>query len=150
SPQGEMADALAFDPAGFMQRYVMTLDSRRFIDVAARLEPALRALAARGDARALWTVSTMLHGVSMEGTQGQGSRAHTASRLLRLFEDPAILAPVAEQLLTSAEESRDHARRLLLHAGIGGAYGLYGARVKLAAEQTVRPPFVAVMKDFGA
>ena len=46
-----------------------------------------------------------------------------------------MLASVAEQLLTGSDEVRDYAKRLLVHAGVAGAYGLYGARVKLANEQ---------------
>jgi serine/threonine-protein kinase len=145
----EVADAIAFDPAGWLRSYVKTPDPRVFSQLAQRLEPALRTLAARGDARTLWMVSSTLHGVSMEGTQAVGSRAQTASRVLRVFDDPAILSAVAEQLLTGGEEARDYARRLLLHAGVAGAYGLYGARVKLASEQAIRGPFVTVLKDFG-
>jgi serine/threonine-protein kinase len=145
----EVADAIAFDPPGWLRSYVKTPDPRVFAQLASRLEPALRTLAARGDARTLWLVSSTLHGVSMEGTQGVGSRAQTASRVLRVFEDPAILAAVAEQLLAGGEEARDYARRLLLHAGVAGAYGLYGARVKLANEQAIRGAFVTVLKDFG-
>jgi serine/threonine-protein kinase len=85
----------------------------------------------------------------MEGTQGAGSRAHTASKLLKVFDDPQILASVADQLLTGTEDARDHARRLLVHAGVAGAYGVYGARVKFANEQAIRGPFTTVLKDFG-
>jgi serine/threonine-protein kinase len=120
-----------------------------FKQAAGRLEPALRALAAAGETRALWAVSSTLNGIAMEGTQAVGSRAHVAANLLRVFSDPAILSSVAEQLLIGSEESRDHAKRILVNAGVAGAYGLYGARVKLAGEQTIRGPFTTVLKDFG-
>jgi serine/threonine-protein kinase len=147
--QDDIADALAFDPQGWLRSYVKTPDPRAFAQLAGRLEPALRNLAARGDTKTLWTVSSTLNGISMEGTQAVGSRAQVAAKVLRVFDDPAMLAQVAEQLLVGNEEARDFARRLVLHTGVAGAYGLYGARVKLAAEQAIRGPFVTVLKDFG-
>jgi serine/threonine protein kinase len=145
----EVAEALVHNPAAWLQRFTQTPDPRVFKQVAGRLEPALRALAAAGETRALWAVSSTLNGIAMEGTQAVGSRAHVAANLLRVFSDPAILSSVAEQLLTGSEESRDHAKRILVNAGVAGAYGLYGARVKLANEQTIRGPFTTVLKDFG-
>jgi serine/threonine-protein kinase len=145
----EVADALVQNAAGWLQRFTTIPDPRAFAQLAQRLEPALRTLAAAGETRALWAVSSTLHGVAMEGTQAVGSRAHVATTLLRVFADPAILSSVAEQLLTGSEDVRDHARRLLVHAGVAGAYGLYGARVKLANEQAIRGPFTTVLKDFG-
>ncbi len=145
----EVAAALLHDAAGWMQRFTKTQDPRQFAHLAQRLESAVRVLATAGQTRALWTVSTSLHNVAMQGTQAVGSRAHTASTLLRIFDDPTILATVAEQLLTGEEDARDHAKRLLVHAGVAGAYGLYGARVKLANEQSIRGVFTAVLKDFG-
>jgi serine/threonine protein kinase len=145
----EVAEALVQNPAAWLQRFTQTPDPRVFKQVAGRLEPALRALAAAGETRALWAVSSTLNGIAMEGTQAVGSRAHVAANLLRVFSDPAILSGVAEQLLTGSEESRDHAKRILVNAGVAGAYGLYGARVKLASEQTIRGPFTTVLKDFG-
>ncbi|HEY8073420.1 MAG TPA: serine/threonine-protein kinase, partial [Labilithrix sp.] len=145
----ELADKLAFDAQGWLRQFARTPDPRAFSQLAARLEPALRVLAMRGDAKALWTVSSTLHGLSMDGTQTLGSRAHAASKILRIFEDPQILGFVAEQLLTGSDDGRDYARRLILHGGVAGAYGLYGARVKLANEQAIRGPFVTTLKDFG-
>ena len=146
--QNEIADALQLDPAGWMARLAKA-DARSFAQLAHRLEPALRVLAGRRDARTLWTVSTALQAMSMEGTQAAGSRAHTAALVLRVFEDPAVLGLIAEQLLVGGDDGREHARRLLVHAGVAGAYGLYGARVKLAADPAVRAPFGAALKDFG-
>jgi hypothetical protein len=145
----EVALALVENPALWLKRFTQTPDPRVFKQAAARLEPALRALAAAGETRALWAVSSTLNGIAMEGTQAVGSRAHIAANLVRLFSDPAILSGVAEQLLTGNEEIRDHAKRLLVNAGVAGAYGLYGARVKLANEQSIRGTFTTVLKDFG-
>jgi serine/threonine-protein kinase len=145
----EIAEALIQNPAGWLQRFAKTPDPRAFKQAAQRLEVALRSLAAAGEIKALWAVSSTLHGIAMEGTQAVNSRAHVAATLLRMFEDPAILSGVAEQLLTGTEEIREHAKRLLVHAGVAGAYGLYGARVKLANEQAIRGVFTTVLKDFG-
>jgi serine/threonine-protein kinase len=145
----EVAQALVENAAPWLQRFTQTPDPRVFKQAAARLEPALRTLAAAGETRALWAVSSALNGLAMEGTQAVGSRAHVAATVLRVFSDPAILSSVAEQLLTGGEDSRDYAKRLLVNAGVAGAYGLYGARVKLANEQGARGIFTTVLKDFG-
>ena len=69
---------------------------------------------------------------------------------LRLFTDPAMLGPVAERLLAGGEdEQREPARKLLVQAGVASAYALYGARVKLAANERVRIPFVETMRLLG-
>ncbi|AKU98918.1 serine/threonine protein kinase [Labilithrix luteola] len=148
-PPDELADALQQNAAGWLRRVAKTTDVRAFSQFALRLDPALRALAARGDTKTLWAVSSTLQGIAMEGPQAAGSRAQIASRVSRVFEDPAILATVAEQLLSGTEEARDYARRLLVHGGISGAYGLYGARVKLASDPHIRGPFIAAVKDCG-
>ncbi len=154
SPHGgialdEVAEALVDNPAVWLQRFAKTPDPRTFKQAAQRLESALRTLAAAGETRALWAVASTLRGIAMEGTQALGSRAHVAVSLLRFFEDPAVLAGIAEQLLVGTEDTRDHAKRLLVHAGVAGAYGLYGARVKLANDPSIRGPFTTVLKDFG-
>lgn len=149
SPASIDADALSDNPARWAQGLAQINDPAAFAQATHKLDPALRVLAARGDVNALWSVSSTLHGIAMEGSGATGSRAWTASKLLRVFEDPAILLQVAEQLLGGPREARDRARRLLVHAGVAGAYGLYGARVKLARAPDVRPQFIAVTKDFG-
>ena len=145
----EIADALVQNPAAWLRSFTQSPDPRAFKQIAQRLEPSLRTLAAAGEMKALWAVSSTLHGISMEGTQASGSRAHIAATLLRVFDDPAILSLVAEQLLKGSEEARDHAKRILVHAGVAGAYGLYGARVKLANDQGIRGIFTTVLQDFG-
>jgi serine/threonine-protein kinase len=144
----EIADALVQNAAAWLRGFAQAPDAR-FAQLAQRLEPSLRSLAAAGQTRALWFVSSTLHGIAAEGRQASGSRAHVAATLLRVFDDPAIVSLVAEQLLTGPEEARDHAKRILLHAGVAGAYALYGARVKLANEQAIRGVFTTVLKDFG-
>ena len=145
----ELAEALVQNTAAWLRSFTQTPDPRTFAKLAQRLEPSLRTLAAAGETRVLWAVSSTLNGIAMEGTQAAGSRAHVAARLLRVFDDPAVLSFVAEQLLTGTEEASEHAKRILVHAGVAGAYGLYGARVKLAHEQAIRGVFTTVLKDFG-
>lgn len=141
--------AIATNTTAWIQELAKQRDPRAFAKLAQRLEPQIRALAGRGEAKTLWAVSSALHGIAMEGTQAAGSRAHVAAEILRIFDDPAILATVAEQLLVGPEDSRDYARRILVNAGVAGAYGLYGARVKLANEEATRKTFTATLKDFG-
>jgi serine/threonine-protein kinase len=144
------ADALAQNTLGWTTRLAQTTDPKAFAQTAQKLEGALRVLAQRGEVDTLWRVSSTMHGIASEGRGTVGSRAWSAAKLLRVFDDPSILAQIAEQLLNGPAEGRDKARRLLVHAGVAGAYGLYGARVKLARVPAVRPSFVTVLKDFGA
>jgi len=143
------ADGLAQNTIAWTTRLAQTEDPAAFAHAAQKLEGALRVLAQRGEVDALWRVSSVMGGVASEGSAAVGSRAWSAAKLLRVFDDPAILVQIAEQLLNGPAESRDKARRLLVHAGVAGAYGLYGARVKLARVPAVRPSFVTVLKDFG-
>lgn len=145
-PEGD----LSANTIAWAQRLAQTSDPKAFAAASQKLEPALRALAQRGDMHALWTVSSTMHGIASEGSGAVGSRAWSASKLLKVFDDPAILVQIGEQLLAAAQpEMRDKARRLVIHAGVAGAYGVYGARVKHAKTPAVRGQFVTVLKDFG-
>jgi serine/threonine protein kinase len=143
------ADALVQNTLAWTTRLAQTTDPTAFAHAAQKVESVLKLLAQRGEVDALWRVSSTMHGIASEGRGAVGSRAWSAAKLLRVFDDPAILVQIAEQLLTGPAESRDKARRLLVHAGVAGAYGLYGARVKLARVAAVRPLFVTILKDFG-
>jgi len=144
-----VADSLAQNVVAWTTRLGQTEDSAVFAQAAQKLEGALKILAQRGEVDALWRVSSTIHGIASQGSASVGSRAWSATKLLRVFEDPAILVQIAEQLLNGPAEKRDKARRLLVNAGVAGAYGLYGARVKLARVPSVRPLFVTLLKDFG-
>ena len=144
-----VADALAQNVVAWTTRLGQTTDPTAFAHAAQKLEGAVKVLAHRGEVDALWRVSSTIHGIASEGSGAPGSRAWSATKLLRVFEDPAILVQIAEQLLNGPADKRDKARRLLVNAGVAGAYGLYGARVKLARVAAVRPLFVTVLKDFG-
>jgi len=138
----ELAAVIAVNPAQWMQQLARSNDPRAF----AKLESAVRSLAASGDVHTLWTVVGTLQTMS----QGSAASGELASRALRAFEDPSVLALVAEHLLTGDETSRETAKRILVQAGVAGAYGLYGARVKLAGDPSARGPFGAAIAEFGA
>lgn len=143
----DLAEALVLDPTTWLTRFASERDATAFAALAAELERAVRVLALRGEARALRAVSSVVHGIATESNRLTGSaRAAHANELLRLFADPAMLAPVADRLLV--EDSVD-AQALVVRAGVAGAYALYGARVKHAASPRVRRPFVATMLALG-
>ncbi len=143
------AELVAQNAAALGRELAKTTDAAQFAQLAARVEGTVRALATHGDVKSLWTLSSILHGVATEGIQGKGARGGYAERVLRVFADPQVLSSVGERALAGADEARDFGRRLLVNAGVAGAYGLYGARVKLAAEPQIRAPFVQTTKDFG-
>lgn len=142
-------DLLAPKALAFMQRLVKTTEPTQFAQGAQQLEAPLRTLASRGDVETLWQVASTMHGIATEGNGAVGTRAWSAAKLLRVFEDPTLLTQVGEQYLAGRQEVREKARRLLVNGGVAGAYGLYGARVKHASNAATRQPFVTLLKDFG-
>lgn len=149
APPSTGGDSLAQNALAWSARLAKTTDPAAFAQGSQKLEGALRILSQNGEVDTLWRISSTMHGIAAEGSGAVGSRASSAAKLLRVFEDPAMLVQIAEQLLNGPPDTRDKARRLLVHAGVAGAYGLYGARVKLARFPTVRPLFVTMSKDFG-
>lgn len=145
----ELADVLARDPRPWLARFVQERDPRAFEQQVTDLDRAVRVLAHHGDAKALWAVSSAVHGLVSEGTQGPNTRAARASKLLHLFSDPGMLGPIADRLLAREDDARDAAQTLLVRARVAGAYALYGARVKHATDPRVRGPFVATMQALG-
>jgi serine/threonine-protein kinase len=141
-----IADVLAQDPARWLTKLTNERDPRTFEHMLVDLESALRLLAKRADARALWAASSALHGIA---TEPQGRRSAAAAPLLKLFGDPSMLLPIAERLLARDDGHRDAARTLVLRARVAGAYALYGARVKLAADERARGPFIEAMRALG-
>ena len=145
----ELADVLSNDAVAWLKPFVEERDPNAFAQKLAELDRAVRILAHRADAKALWAVSSTVHGLATEGTQGPNTRAAKAAALLRLFADPGMLGPVAERLLTPDDDAREAAQTLLVRAKVAGAYALYGARVKLAVHPRARAPFVAAMSAVG-
>jgi serine/threonine protein kinase len=144
----EVSTSLARDPRTWLTKLVAERDPRVLDKMLGEVEGAARILAQRADARVLRAVSSTIHGIATDETRHAAIRA-SASSVLRVFSDPALLAPIAERLLARGDDQREAARTLVLHAGVAGAYALYGARVKLATEPSVREPFVATMKALG-
>ncbi len=150
APKDEAADVLEHATEAWLRHLDQTREPGAFTRSAQSVESLLRALVAAGEMQTLRMVSTAMRAVSTESTQVVGSRAHTSATLLRVLDDPAVLLGVAEHLLKGSESARDHARHLLIDAGVAGAYGLYGARVKFASEATTRGAFTVALKEFGA
>lgn len=145
----ELASVLSRDPVPWLKRFVEERDPHLFEQQATELDRAVRVLAHRGDAKALWAVSSAVHGLAVEAARVPDERAETAAALLRLFADPGMLGPIADRLLAYDDDARDAARTLLVRARVAGAYALYGSRVKLATHPGVRAPFVATMSELG-
>lgn len=85
-----------------------------------------------------------------ERLQDESARA-TLAGVARLFHDPQVLGPIATRLLSLAltDEGRTACAQLIADARVAGAYALYGARTKIAADQHARIAFVMTMKSLG-
>lgn len=144
----EVSTSLARDPRTWLTKLVAERDARVLDTMLGEVEGAARILAQRADARVLRAVSSTIHGIATDEARHPAIRA-SASAVMRVFSDPALLAPIAERLLAREDDQREAARTLVLQAGVAGAYALYGARVKLATDAAAREPFVATMKALG-
>ena len=143
----EVSVSLARDPKKWLTQLLEERDARLFDKMLGEVGPAARLLAQKADARALRALSSTIHGIATDGKRPAAIRA-SATTVMKVFAEPTLLAPVAEKLLQRGDDS-DAARALVLDAGPAGAYALYGARVKLAADPAVREPFVATMRALG-
>ncbi|HEY8073656.1 MAG TPA: serine/threonine-protein kinase, partial [Labilithrix sp.] len=143
-----LAAALVADPARVLARIAQTTDARTFRSIAGQLEAAIHELASAGDGGALWKLTSTLDVIATEPTQGPTTRAATAAVLLRVTYDPQVLAPIAESVLASAQNATDLGWRLLVRAGLGGAYAAYSARVKNPSPDA-RRRFVLVLHEIG-
>ena len=143
----EVSVSLARDPKKWLTQLLEERDARLFDKMLGEVEPAARLLAQKADAKALRALSSTIHGIATDVKRPAVIRA-SALTVMKVFADPALLAPVAEKLLQRGEDS-EAASALVLDAGPAGAYALYGARVKLAADAAVREPFVATMRALG-
>lgn len=108
----------------------------------------IRAAAAEADVLKLRVILQVLDKLEpvVEADEGAGA-AHAS--IFALFQDPATMLPVAGRLLAYDEEGREAATEVMARAGAGGAYALYSARTKVAADQNVRIAFVTTMKAYG-
>jgi serine/threonine protein kinase len=144
----EVSSSLARDPRTWLTKLIAERDPRALDKMLDEVEGAARLLAARADARVLRSVSSTIHGIATDEARHPTIRAN-ASKVMKVFSEPALLAPIAERLLAHDDDQREAARTLVLQAAGAGAYALYGARVKLAAHPEVRVPFVLTMRALG-
>ena len=144
----EVSLSLSRDPKTWLTKLLEERDARIVDKMLGEVEGAARLLAQQSDARTLRAVSSTIHGIATDDQRHAAIRARAAAAA-HVFADPTLLAPIAERLLTRDDDHRDAAKALLLDAGIGGAYALYGARVKVAASQSARIPFVETMRGIG-
>jgi serine/threonine-protein kinase len=149
APGEDLVDTLQRDPTPWLAKFVQEADPRQFVQHVSALDRAVRVLAHRADARALWAVSSAVHGILSEETQGPNTRAARVSKLIQLFSDPGMLGPIAERVLANDDHAREAGRTLLVRARVAGAYAIYGARVKHANNAAVRAPFVETMQALG-
>src|SRR5262249_34006785 len=125
---GQMVDQLAREPGKWLSDLGKVTDAGKFSTLCQSLELAIPVLSTRREVGSLWRISSVLRMMAGEGAT-KGERAIAADRALKVLQDPAVLAPAAEDLLHGPEASRE-ARGLLLASGVAGAYALYGARVR--------------------
>src|SRR5262249_5178756 len=117
-PASPEMETLAQKAPAWCARLAKTGDGTATRHAAQKRAPALRAVSSRGDVEALWTIWSTMHGIASEIGGAVGSRAWSASKLLRVLDDPLILIQVAEAVLVGPPGPRDKARRMLMHAGV--------------------------------
>jgi serine/threonine protein kinase len=144
----EVSLSLAREPKTWLTKLLEERDTRVVDKMLDEVEGAARMLAQNADARTLRAVSSTIHGIATDDKRHAAVRGRAAAAM-RVFTDPTLLAPIAERLLTQRDEHREAAHTLLLDAGVAGAYAIYGARVKVAASQSARAPFVETMRGIG-
>ncbi len=137
-PDGrDFASQLARDPSAYLAKLAEAKTPQRFAEVIAALDNAAPKLLERREAAALAKLAAALDVVALE----PGGRSAIASSALKPFSDPQMLGGIAELALTGSDEEAAVATKLIVRAGVGGAYALYAARVKnhgKTARQRVR------------
>ena len=149
-PSHALADVLAKDASAWLGDLAQQRDRRALVRRIAELDGAVRVLAERADARTLQRISAVVTGLG-ERIGNDATARDALAGVARLFVDPEVLAPVAARLLSPQEEGEAEAAVTLIGAArVAGAYALYGARTKIAAEPRARIAFVTTMKSLGA
>jgi hypothetical protein len=90
-----------------------------------------------------------LHRDAKGAQPGEGSREQLAARALRSFVDPAVVAAVADNMLTGPPAVRESAQALLVAYGMSGARALCSARKRAGSERSVRTRFSEALRDMG-
>jgi serine/threonine protein kinase len=147
-PVQVLADLLITDPVRWLADLAVTTDPNEFAAMCSELEGALPIVAKSARLDVMWRIRSTLAVIVEEGPATHASRPAGANRVLKALQDKAILAPAAHELLHGQPASRQ-ASGLLLAAGVGGAYVLYGARTKSAPDPEVRLRFTGMMREIG-
>ena len=147
TPGQALAGALATDVKAALGQIVHERDPRAFVRRLAELDDAVRILAQRADVRTLAQVSLIVAGLE-ERVRDDAAARESLAGVARSFVDPEVLAPIAVALLAQ-QDAGAAAVELIAHAGVAGAYALYGARTKSLADPRARIAFVTTMKSLG-
>lgn len=143
-----VANALVSDASAWLGELAHERDPRRQRTKLVDLATAARILAGRAEVRALQMVSAVVFGLE-DRIEAKDKETHEAlSGVVKLFSDPEILAPICHRLLTNPE-GREAAAELVAEARVAGAFALYSARSRIAADQQARIAFVTTMKSIG-
>jgi serine/threonine-protein kinase len=142
------ADRLVRDPVRWLADFAATTDPDQFSILCSDLEAAVPHIAKSGRLDVMWRIRSMLAVIQEEGPATPSSRPSGAHRVLKALQDPTVLAPAAQDLLHGQPPSRQ-ASGLLLAAGVGGAYVLYGVRAKSGADDEVSKRFTGMMREIG-
>jgi serine/threonine-protein kinase len=143
-----LAERLVRDPVHWLADLAATTDPREFATLCAELEAALPIISQSARLDVMWRIRSTLAVIVEEGPATPSSRPSGAHRVLKALQDPRMLAPAANDLLHGQPPARQ-ASALLLAAGVGGAYVLYGARAKSPADDEVRARFTGMMREIG-
>jgi hypothetical protein len=142
-PPGDVTRAIA----PFLKRLAATPDPAKFGALLAPVGPQIRTLLEQGHLDAAWRLRSTLDLVAAD-PPGPLSRAEHAKKALEAFDDPQVLAPLADRALDGLEDRERHASKLILRAGRRGAHALYQARLKHGVFEA-RERFVALMGQMG-
>jgi serine/threonine protein kinase len=135
--------------APFLRQLSETTGVREFAALATPLEPKIRTLVEQAHGETVWRLRSTLEMIAAEPANSAGeSRAPIAKRLLALLEDPKLLALLAEKALDGMEDKDGMAGKVIVRAGVGGAYALYAARLKNGVFDA-RERFVALLQKCG-
>ena len=137
-----LAMQLVSEPVTTLREKLSSLE--RFQAEARALAGALGWMLAQKELAALAHVVAIFRKIA---TDPKDVRADLSARLVRSLQDPARLAPVAEQALA---EHDDAAPALLASLGLAAAHALYAARLRAHPTPPVRGRFVATMRAIGA
>jgi serine/threonine protein kinase len=143
-----LADQLIRDPVRWLADFAASTDPNEFAALCKELEDVLPMIATSARLDVMWRIRSTLAVIVEEGPASPASRPSGAHRVLKALQDPTMLAPAAHNVLLGQPPARQ-ASGLLLAAGVGGAYVLYGARTKSAPTPEVRSRFVSMMRDIG-